>query len=352
MKKVYSLASIAALLLVLQCLNSCTNAGYYLQAAKGQMAILSSRQDIDDIIDDHNQPDALKQQLALILRLRDFAESALQLPTNNHYTTYVETHRPYVVWNVFAAAEFSTKPEQWCFPIAGCISYRGYFEEQSALDYAKSLTEDGLETYVNGVTAYSTLGWFDDPVLNTFVSYPEESLSALIFHELAHQQLYIKGDSVFNESFATAIEREGLKRWLKHADKEQLLTRYQLKKSRQQQFLNLVLSHQSERTKLYASALTDQQKRNNKALLIKEIRGDYRVIKAQWGGYNGYDAWFNGPLNNAQLSTVATYNTLVSGFEHLLATFHYDLNLFYKYCKTLENLSVEQRHQNIVNPQS
>ena len=195
-------------------LGGCTNLGYYYQAVEGQMQIWHRSRPIKQVIDDAQTPAQIRERLELVLRVRDFASAELALPDNGSYRKYADVERPFVVWNAFAAGEFSVAPKEWCFLFAGCVGYRGYFSQAGAERFAEDLKRQGLDVFVAGIPAYSTLGWFDDPVLNTVVRYPDAQLAQLIFHELAHQVFYVAGDTMFNESFAVAVELEGVDRWL------------------------------------------------------------------------------------------------------------------------------------------
>jgi predicted aminopeptidase len=327
------------------CLAGCESSRYYYQVAEGHIKVMAAREPIKDLIVSGELPAKEITQLKRVMELRSYAETELLLPVGNHYSEYVDLKRPHVVWNVIAAPEFSMTPQKWCFPIAGCVNYKGYFSEASAEEYAAQLNDNNIDTYVGGVAAYSTLGWFDDPVLNTFLFRGDASLAGLLFHELSHKLLYIKGDSVFNESFATTIEIEGLMRWLKTQSKTELLAKHLTRKERHQQFIDLILQHRERRVTLYKSAINDTQKRLKKQEFIEALREEYHQLKElTWLGYSGYDKWFEDPLNNAQLSTIATYNALVTGFQGLLKQNNNDLSAFYQQCKELIKLDKKSRH--------
>lgn len=332
------------------CLPGCESSQYYYQIAEGHMKIMAAREPIQNLIDQNKLPAKEINQLKRVMALRSYAETELQLPVDDHYSEYVDLKRSHVVWNVVATPEFSMTPKKWCFPIAGCVNYKGYFSETDAQKYAIELKNNNLDTYVGGVAAYSTLGWFDDPVLNTFLFRGDASLAGLLFHELSHKLLYIKGDSVFNESFATTVEIEGLMRWLKAQSKDELLEKHLTRKERHQQFIDLVLKHRNHRITLYKSAIEDDQKRLKKQKLIAGLKEEYQQLKEQaWNGYSGYDKWFEGPLNNAQLSTIATYNALVAGLQGLLKQNDHDLSAFYQQCKELIKLDKKARHAYLKN---
>lgn len=318
---------------------------YYWQAARGQMELLQRRQPIQDLLGNPGTPETLRKQLEYVTQARQFARDTLHLDTGKNYTTFVDLQRPYVVWNVFATPELSLQNQSWCFPVAGCVPYRGYFNREDADRFAAKLAERGLDTYVGGVAAYSTLGWFQDAVLNTFVQRDSLSLAGLLFHELAHRTVYLPGDSTFNESFATAVEHIGLALWIEHSGMQDLQPAYLQARQRQQQFLELVLENRAQRQALFRSDKSDAEKRAGKADLIQRLRDDYARLKASWAGYSGYDSWFASDLNNAQLSTVATYHQLEPGFRALFEHSGRDFPTFYQRCRQLTKKSKEERHQ-------
>lgn len=324
---------------------SCETVGYYSQAARGQLDILLNREAITALLEDHSVHESLKQRLRLAVSLKQFAEQELELPATDNFDTYVELDKEHVVWNVFAAPEFSLAPVNWCYPIAGCVSYRGYFKQSDAQSYGEKLQRSGFDVYTGGVDAYSTLGWFNDPLMSTVIKRSDSQLAGLIFHELAHQVVYIKGDTTFNESFATTIEREGVRRWLSSIDKAELHQEVLLDQSRQAEFLELVLNFQQRFETLYAQKLTDEEKRQEKLSLQEEMRSDYEQTKQDWGGYDGYDSWFARSLNNAQLSTVSSYNSLVPFFESELEKLQGDLPSLYARVRELAQMSTTQRQR-------
>lgn len=322
----------------------CDSSQFYYQAAKGQWQILNARQPIKDLLEDNETPGETKQRLKWVLEARAFAETSLQLPIGEAYTSFVALDHPYVVWNVFATQAYSMEGKSWCYPIAGCVTYRGYFDEAAAVAYANQLASAGMDTYVGGVTAYSTLGWFEDPVLSTFLYGDEIRLKALLFHELGHRKLYVQDDSVFNESFATAVELIGVQQWLANRQSSHQFETFIARLKRKDEFVELVLKHRELRADLYGSTLPIPEKEAKKQALISQLREEYLQLKVRWGGYNGYDEWFEGSLNNAQLSTVATYNSLLSGFLALYQGQGQDIAAFYSACQALVDLSKKDRH--------
>jgi len=297
----------------------CAQIDYYMQAAQGQMALISAARPIDEWLERPEVEQDLKGRLAKVKEIRSFAAAELGLPDNASYTTYADLDRPYVMWNVIATPELSLEPKKWCFPIAGCVSYRGYYSREDAQSYAARLRSEGYDVAVTGVPAYSTLGWFNDPVLSTFIRYPDAQLARLVFHELAHQKVYVPGDSQFNESFAVTVEEYGVERWLaKHGD-DALRESYAAYRDRKQDFLDLLKTHRQSLERVYASAASEEDKRRQKAAIFQALRDDYAVLKQKWGGYAGYDRWFAAPLSNARLSAIATYHDFVPGFRAILA---------------------------------
>jgi len=313
----------------------CESVHYYSQAIQGQYGILTKRQPISEIIADPETPELLRERLGYILAVRQFAETELQLPVKDQYLTYVDLKQPYVVWNVFAAPEFSLTPKTWCYPVVGCAAYRGYFSEKDARQYAGGLRDQGYEVYVAGVTAYSTLGWFEDPVLNTFIQYSEGQSAALIFHELAHQVLYSKGDTAFNESFATAVEQEGLKRWQVKTQTSHLYQDYLKNYRRQQQFIGLIMHYRQKLDTLYQSDQSAMNKRKQKESIYSDLHDEFHRLKTDKNGLSAYDNWMNYSLNNAKIGSVAAYHDFVPAFQKMLAEKNGDLDQFYKACREL-----------------
>jgi predicted aminopeptidase len=330
-------------ILVAFALTGCESFGYYAQALSGQMTIIKKRRPIQRILTDPKTSENLKDKLGLIFEIREFAENVLYLPVEKHYLTFVELERSYVLWAVYAAPEFSLAPKEWCYPVIGCTAYRGYFSKEDADDCAGRLQNEGYDVYVAGVSAYSTLGWFDDPVLSTFIHQNDIELAAIIFHELAHQRLYIEDDTTFNESFATAVEQEGLRRWLKKKNNPGAFSAYQIDCRRHRRFIQLVMKCRGRLERIYANDLSTQDKRVAKAQEFDRMREDYRQLKQEWKGYSGYDEWFGRPLNNAQLNTVYTYYDLVPAFLKLLDAGGGDLELFYNRCEKLAEKPKEER---------
>ncbi len=327
-------------LVVVTC--GCTTLSYYSQSVRGQWQMMSQTRPIADLLADPDTSEVLKDRLRKVLSMREFAVKELALPDNASYRRYADLGRSHVVWNVFAAERLSVEPLTWCFPIVGCLVYRGYFSEQVARDYALELERQGYDTMVAGISAYSTLGWFSDPVLNTFVGRSDAELAGLIFHELSHQVVYIKDDSVFNESLATAVELEGMRRWLQaQGDGEQMIEQTR-RLERRDQFIDLLLEYRQKLDDAYRSEHTDDWKTERKKLIIEQMRGRYRELAQQWQ-YSGYDNWFAQNLNNAHFISASAYYSRVPAFTELMRRAD-DIDAFWLSVERLSKLPVEQRN--------
>lgn len=325
----------------------CANVSYYWQSVSGQLDVWRRERPVEEVIADPATAQALKDRLGRALEIRSFASRDLGLPDNRSYRRYADLERPFVVWNVFAAPEFSVQPARWCFLFAGCVSYRGYFSREGADRFAAALSAQGNDVYVSGVPAYSTLGWFADPVLNTFVQYPEAELARLVFHELAHQLVYARDDTVFNESFAAAVEQEGVRRWLSRIGDAKQLAEFERIRRIRGEFAQLVQKHRKRLESLYRTELAPETMRERKRAFLAELAAEYRTLKAEWGGYNGYDRWFEQQPNNAQLASVGIYNQLVPAFEALLERAGRDLARFYASVRQLAGLPRAEREEQL-----
>jgi predicted aminopeptidase len=321
----------------------CSTLGYYAQSVSGHLTMLSSARPIEDILTDPATPPALRDRLARVTEIRAFASRELGLPDNASYRSYADIKRPFVVWNVFATRELSLELKQWCYPVIGCAGYRGYFERAAADAAAAALRAEGYEAAVVGVPAYSTLGWLPDPLLNTFIGGNEGQIAALVFHELAHQIVYVGGDTTFNESFATAVEREGVRRWLAQRGDAALAGSYAEFARRRQQFIDLLLDYRDRLDALYKSPIADEDKRTGKRALFAALQNDYARLKASWGGFAGYDRFFGQELTNAHLASIGAYNALVPAFDALLANSGGDLPRFYDEVRALARLPKSER---------
>jgi predicted aminopeptidase len=316
---------------------------YLLQSAEGQVSLMSKRQPISAVIGRPGTSAALRAQLEAVTAIRAFASRDLRLPDNGSYRAYADVGRPYVVWNVVAAPEFSVDPKLWCYPIVGCVAYRGYFAEVKARRFAAGLRAKGLDVVVGGVAAYSTLGHFDDPILNTMMGWDDIELAAIIFHELTHQMLYVPNDASFNEAFATAVEEEGVRRWLEAQGRAKDLADRLAEQQRYRTVIELLISARSQLREVYASALPEAQMREQKRATFAAMRQSYAQLVTRWGGHAPFEVWFHDDINNAHLASVSTYFTCVPGFERELAALHGDLPAFYRRVRELSKLQKNQR---------
>jgi predicted aminopeptidase len=277
------------------------------------------------------------------LKIRQFAADELKLPIDGAYLKYTDLHRDHVVWNVNVAPPLSLDPKTWWFPVVGRASYRGYFNKDDAVKYAARWKKKGWDVYVDGVDAYSTLGWFRDPLLNTFIDESEADLAELIFHELGHRRLFINGDTDFNEAYATEVAAEGLRRWF--AANPKAYERHEAEHERERQFIQLVMDTRRQLEAVYTNAsLSGATKLQRKEEIIAGLRARYAQVKKGWDGDTGYDAWFDQPINNAKLNTVSAYYELTPAFQALLIANGRDMEKFYQAVAALGKLPIEQRH--------
>jgi predicted aminopeptidase len=336
-----------ACLVMIGALSGCQTIRFYSQAVAGQYEILAHQTSIDKLIQNPATDPKLKAQLKLVLRLRQFAAQELKLRPDGSYLKYVDLHRPYVVWNVNVAPLLSLDPKTWWFPIVGSASYRGYFSESGARRYAAIWDKKSWDTYVGEVPTYSTLGWFRDPLLNTFIFEPEAELADTIFHELTHQRLFVAGDTDFNEAFATMVAEEGVRRWFDASTNAPAYERYTKGVRHEDDFVKLVLATRDELEKVYSDAqLPESAKFQRKAETITHMRAHYAELKKSWGvSKSGYDGWFGDPVNNAKLNTVAAYYDLVPAFQALLRAKDGDMEKFFKAVEDLAKLPLQERHQ-------
>lgn len=333
------------------CLTGCANLSYYWQSATGHLQMLSAAKPVEDWMSAEESPDRLKARLALSQRIRDFAVAELKLPDNPSYRRYADLQRAAVVWNVVAAPAYSVTLKDWCFPVTGCVTYKGYFDEAKARAEAADLAAQGYESNVYPVPAYSTLGWMNwlggDPLLNTFIHYPEGELARLLFHELAHQVVYAKHDTMFNESFATAVERLGGARWLASQASDAARKEYAEFNARRNEFRALALATRKRLEGIYEGTQGVERDAQKQAAL-RDFRADYAKLRDGWGGdparYRGFDQWVE-RANNASFGAQAAYDELVPGFEALFKREGQDWKRFYDAVKRLADLPKEERHR-------
>lgn len=325
-------------------LSGCSNVSYYLQSADGHLDILAARQSVDKLADDPSQPATLRAQMLLARDIRQFASDQLALPDNKSYKSYVDLGRDYVTLAIFAAPEFSFTPKVWCFPVFGCVPYRAHFSIEAARSERDALALQGYDVYVSGVTAYSTLGWSSDPLLNTMFRDDESHLAGVVFHELAHQKLYFRNDSAFNEAFAVAVERTGIEKWHRENENSAGLRRYHQSVSRMADFLNLIGETRRVLDGVYSGTGDQAQKRKAKERAIKRLQANYQHMREKrWGGYDGYDSWFEGPINNAKIAATAVYSDLVPDFLRLFGKCDADYPRFYRAVALLGSVDKAQR---------
>ena len=324
-------------------LSGCSSLGYYSQAVSGHLEVMRAARPISEVIEDPACDSDLRKKLQEITRIRDFASRELGLPDNNSYRSYADLGRPFVTWNVFAASEFSLQPESWCMLVVGCVGYRGFYDQKEAEAFANSLRQQGFDVFVGGIAAYSTLGYFSDPVLNTFLKSGGVEEARLIFHELAHQVVYAEGDTVFNESFATAVESEGLRRWLVHKANPKLDHNVAIHHQRKAEFFEHVNLYRKKLQEMYASGLEDEEKRHAKVEILAEMKRSYLEQQEKLGASPIYKPWFEKDLNNAKLVSLSLYTQLLPAFEKLLADESYDLPRFFQRVKTLAGLPRGER---------
>lgn len=329
---------------VVALLGGCT-LPYYWQAAAGQMELLGKRTPIEAVIANSQTSPQTRDALREVLEIRQFAVAELGLPENGSYATYVDIGRDFVVWTVVAADQFSVDPRTWCFPVAGCVSYRGYFNESSARRSAARLEAGGLDTAVAGATAYSTLGYFADPVLNTMIAGPRFHLAELLIHELAHQKFYVRDDSDLNEAFATAVAEYGTRRWLMHSGDPAGIDAYLEHVRKRAQFAELIDRQRARLRAIYAGEGQEDTKRRAKDAAFDTLQAEYDALKQTWVGGTNYDEWFSLPLNNAHVASVTTYRHWLPGLRWLLDA--NGLEVFYAEVKALGSLEMEQRRQRL-----
>jgi predicted aminopeptidase len=322
-------------------LNGCASVSYYSQLASGQLQLLRAREPVSRVVADPTRDQKLRTHLEQSQKARTFASQQLRLPDNQSYRLYADIGRPFVVWNVFVTPEFSLKPVNHCFPIAGCVAYRGYYSQGAARGEAAVQRLQGMDVSIGGVEAYSTLGWFNDPIINSMMGWGDERLATLIFHELAHQRVYVKDDTEFNESFATFVEQEGTRQWRAY---RHLPPDNNAQARQRDQFTELVLRARTRLAKLYTLPLPAEQMRQRKAAEFERLRSEYRQLRdSQWAADKRYDAWINAPMNNARLLPFGLYDQWVPAFDALFHQVDGDWLRFYSAVEKLGSLPTAER---------
>lgn len=337
----------SALIFIALTVSACSSFGYYMDLMAGHSELLEQRKPVADILEEKETKPKLRKLLETSQKIRDFASNELYLPENDSYRLYADLKRPYAVWNVVAAKEFSIKPKKWCFLIVGCLSYRGYYSKEEATAFANELKAQGYDVYVGGASAYSTLGWFDDPLLNTMMYKSEARRAGVIFHELAHQVVYIDNDSAFNEAFATTVEQEGIRKWLARKGKNDKYQEYLRDKHRDSQWNQLLEDTRKQLKGIYKLKISSNEKKLAKQHAFSELQKKYQQLKKTWNGYNVYDKWMNQDLNNAHLLLVATYHDLVPTFKAILKNENYDMKKFYVAVEKYGQLDKEKRNEQL-----
>jgi len=333
-------------LLLVFCLSACSAPGYYLQAMSGQKKLMQSRQDIQSLLLNPATPAKLAGQLETAEAIKTFARNQLGLPLNGSYSSYVEVDGEALVWNVVATKEFSLQPKKWCFPVAGCVPYRGFFKLQKARESANRLSHKGLDVLVSPAAAYSSLGWFNDPLLSTMLAGSDTRLAAYLFHELAHQRLYIKNDGPFNEGYASFVEETGVRVWLESRQQQAELQKWQELQKVSEDFSELIGNTRTQLAGLYESSQTDTAKRLQKAALFRELEDNYqRLSDEKWQGINYFSAWFEEPLNNARLALYNTYEGSHCAFQNLWNQSGGDPQKFHQLAEQRSKLAKDQRQE-------
>jgi predicted aminopeptidase len=335
------------LLALIPCLlTACAGPGYYFQAASGHWKLMKSRQDVNELIGEQSTDPSLAGELKAARSILDFAENTLYLPSRGSYQTYVETGRNAVVWNVVAAGEFSLEAKKWCFPVAGCVPYRGYFEQGNAERFAAKLRDRGLDVAVTPVAAYSTLGWFEDPLLDTMLRGPETQLAATIIHELAHQRLYVKGDTTFNESYASFVETAGVEMWLAANRGPEPATNWLRQRAAVDDFHQLLKQTREALGQLYLATDGGPQSRKAKMRIIDDLRREYLELREhKWAGHDYFAAWFTSGINNARLALFDSYEAGVCAFDGLFMEAGEDMKIFHELARERSELEPVARNK-------
>ena len=324
-------------------LSACSNIGYYWHSTKGHLSIMNKRVDISTLLEDPDLDTRLRSRLLLVQEIRAFSIESLALPDNGSYTNYAQLNRPYVLKNLFAAPEFSTRLLSWCYPIAGCASYRGYYDEDLLSEFVATLKKDNSDIHIGDVPAYSTLGWFDDPVLSSFINWPEPRLAGLIFHELTHQRLYVDNDTLFNESLASAVQRIGTELWLRSRQKSDEIEQFRNSNLYRQAVVTLIEQTRAELDTLYETELSPQTKRQQKQNILGTAIEHHAALAQSFNRKGGYTAWFSSGLNNAKLASVSAYNAHVPAFISIMNAQQGSFKGFFEYVETIAELPKSKR---------
>ena len=331
------------LISIILLLQGCADLGYYWHSARGHLAIMNQRVDVEALLADDQLDTNLRERLLLIQEIRQFSIERLELPDNDSYKSFVQLDRPYVLQNLFAAPEFSTRLYQWCYPIIGCASYRGYYDETRLQNYVEKLEAEKLEVYVGQVSAYSTLGWFDDPLLSSFIDWPEYRLAGLLFHELTHQRVFVDDDTTFNESLATAVQQAGTRLWLQSQQNPAAIDQLNRWLQYREQVISLIGQTRTRLDVMYRLKILDSDKRQRKRNILEEAQKEHAKIAVSHQVLAGFAPWFESGLNNAKIGSVGAYNDWLESFLTILDAHRSDFSAFFDYVDRLAGLDKELR---------
>jgi len=324
-------------------LGGCGTLSYYTQSVRGQFGVMAASRPLNEVVVDPDTPESVRRQLRQLPALRQFAVEQLDLPETESYQLYADVQRDVLLWNLVATPVDSLVPKEWCYPVVGCAAYRGYFSRRDAETHAAQLAQEGWDTAVQPVPAYSTLGWFSDPLPSTVIGWPLPDIAGLVFHELAHESLYLRGESEFNEAYATVVEQEGVRRWLQQHGTAGQRRAHELAQQRRQVFLELIGRTRVHLEALYAADVEREELLRQKASILQAMSESYLQLRQNWGGYAGYDRWFDRPLNNAHLASVNTYHALAPAFRQILKQVDGDMAAFHDECRAVAGMQPEQR---------
>jgi len=325
-------------------LAGCSGPGYYMQAISGQWKLMHARQDVRALLDDPSSSPELVENLESARQIIEFAETMLDLPANGSYSSYVELDDEVIAWNVIATGEFSLIPKKWCFPVAGCVPYRGFFEQQKAQKSATKLRNKGMDVHVSAATAYSTLGKFRDPLLSSMFTGSDTRLAAYLFHELAHQRLYIKGDGRFNESYASFVEQAGVLARLQARQQPSELQRWQHLQEVERDFTSLVGETREKLADLYSKDVSESAMRQQKSgILAGHVSSHKELIRNKWAGEHYFSTWIEEPVNNARLALFSTYQSGRCAFQSLMEKAAGNMPEFHRLAMQQAELKKEQR---------
>jgi len=335
--------SVSVFILGLLMLPGCETMRYFSHAAIGQLDMELKKESVAQLMEDPETLDNLKRRLKLVAELKQFAKEKTLLPLSDEFSTYVAIEREHVLWSLFVTPAYELRPQPWCYPIAGCISYRSYFDHEYAIERSYFYQQQGLDVFIAPAAAYSTLGWFSDPLLNTYIYSSDDRLASIIFHELGHQLYYIPSDVLFNEAFASFVERFYVMKWLQFSNRKELMTSFVEGENRHTSMLRLMSAVREKLQRVYQLDISDAEKKIKKAEIIRLFEVDYNDWKTRWEDYSGYDFWLSGGVNNAKLATVSTYYRWIPVFDFILQQHNCNFIHFMEEIEQLSNLSLDDR---------